>query len=158
EPASEMSDASPSPSPLTTIEQMIAEQEPNLLRLYLNPHVVQTCYCLDRYVRETWSEVSGPNGGKGVEECHAFLANSLGEALGGAIKLLRHNRSAASALPTGLILDPADRLTGFAHLDLPEGGRVEFLPGLRVIGGERVDEFAARIASEGVEAGYDLLV
>ncbi|WP_165221631.1 aminotransferase class III-fold pyridoxal phosphate-dependent enzyme [Aquisphaera insulae] len=161
EPTSAMPDASPSPlpSPLATIEPMIAEREPNLLRLYLNPHVVQACFCLDRYVRETWTaRASGPNGRHGGEECQSFLANSLGEALGGAIKLVRHNRGAVAAPSNGLILDPTDRLTGFAHLDLTGGSRAEFLPGLRVIGGDQLDEFAARIASEGAGTRYDLLV
>ena len=65
------------------------EQEPNFLRLYLNPHVAQTCFCLDRYVNTTWT---GPPASIGhqsapAEDCQSFLANGLEEALGGAIKL-----------------------------------------------------------------------
>ena len=44
------------PSLAETYEQILREQEPNFLRLYLNPHVAQTCFCLDRYVRTTWTE------------------------------------------------------------------------------------------------------
>ena len=43
------------PSLAETYEQILREQEPNFLRLYLNPHVAQTCFCLDRYVRTTWT-------------------------------------------------------------------------------------------------------
>src|ERR1700733_749555 len=38
-----------------TYDQIIREQEPNFLRLYLNPHVARTCFCLDRYMHSTWA-------------------------------------------------------------------------------------------------------
>ena len=65
-----------------TWDQMIQQQLPNFLRLYLNPHVVETCLCLSRYVRETWYESVSPR-----PHFQSFLANSFDEALSGAIKL-----------------------------------------------------------------------
>src|SRR5262249_52475173 len=63
-----------------------------------------------------------------------FLANGFDEALGGAIKLARYNASVAGRPTTGLVLDPTDRLGPFAGAALAGGGRVEFLPGLLVLG------------------------
>ena len=126
------------PSPLETLEQMLSEREPNLLRLYLSPHVARACFCLDRFVREAWPEPAAPSQGRPgeVEDYQSFLANGLEEAVGGAIKLVRYGRGPAGLGRTGLILDPYDRLDGFADAGLAGGGRVEFLPGLRVIGEE----------------------
>ncbi|MDG3004699.1 aminotransferase class III-fold pyridoxal phosphate-dependent enzyme [Paludisphaera mucosa] len=121
--------ARPSSSPLETIARILRDREPNFLRCYLNPHVAQACYCLDGLVRETWH----------VGECQSFLANSLDEALGGAIKLVRYNRPAPAARADGWIVDPEDRLAAFAAEDLPGGDRVEFLPGLRATRGDLGD-------------------
>ncbi len=112
------------------------EQEPNFLRLYLNPHVAQTCYCLDRYVHTTWTKLPASSRRKDAvtEECQSFLANGLEEASSGAIELARYSRYTIGARSTGLILDPADRLSGFASVELVGGDRVQFLPGLRVVG------------------------
>ncbi len=118
-----------SPPLAATIESILHEREPNFLRLYLNPHVAQTCLCLDRYARTTWA------GGRD-EDFQSFLANGIEEAISGALKLLRCNRVPTDALPTGLILDPADRLEGFVSAELAAGGRVAFLPDLRVLGGD----------------------
>lgn len=65
-----------------TCEQILRREEPNFLRLYLNPHVAQTCFCLDRYVRTTWTEPSARAQHQQVasEECQTFLANGLEEA------------------------------------------------------------------------------
>ncbi|AGA28331.1 aminotransferase class III-fold pyridoxal phosphate-dependent enzyme [Singulisphaera acidiphila] len=134
------------PSAIETLESMLREQEPNLLRLYLNPHIAQACFCLDRYVRTTWTDPSGRAAGGG-EEFQSFLANGLEEALGGAIKLVRYNRGAVDGIRVGLVLDPADRLVGFADWDLPDGHRVEFLPGVRVIGRRAFGEAAERLRS-----------
>jgi acetylornithine/succinyldiaminopimelate/putrescine aminotransferase len=130
----------PTPSAIETSEQILREREPNFLRLYLNPHVAQACFCLDRYVRTTWTS-PGPSG---AEDCQTFLANSLEEALSGSIKLARYNRPTAGRGSSGLLLDPADRLAGFVSARLANGGEVSFLPGLRVIGrdelaGEKVE-------------------
>jgi acetylornithine/succinyldiaminopimelate/putrescine aminotransferase len=130
-----------SPSPTETLEQMLREQEPNFLRLYLNPYVAQTCFCLDRYVRTTWADPSRPAPGRAgeTEVYQSFLANGLDEALGGAIKLVRYGRRATGIRRICVILDPADRLVGFADAELPGGERVAFLPGIRVIGRKQLE-------------------
>lgn len=112
---------------IDTIEQMLREQTPNLLRLYLNPYVVQTCLCLDRYVQTTWACAESKEGWQ------SFLANSFDEALSGAIKLARYSANVAGKPAAGLIVDPGDRLGPFAGA-AAAGGKVEFVPGLAVIG------------------------
>ena len=67
-----------------TCEQIVREQLPNLFRLYLNPYVAQTCFCLDRYVHSAWPKTE--------ETFQTFLANGFDEALSGAIKLARYTR------------------------------------------------------------------
>jgi acetylornithine/succinyldiaminopimelate/putrescine aminotransferase len=120
-----------------TCEQILREQLPNLLRLYLNPYVTQTCLCLARYVQTTWASAG---------EHQTFLANGFDEALSGAIKLARYAASVAGRPTTGLILDPTDRLGPYVGVSLPEGGKVEFIPGLVVAGKE---EFTAAMTSGG---------
>src|SRR6516165_4361329 len=94
------------PSIAETYEQILRDQEPNFLRLYLNPWVAQTCFCLDRYVRTTWSEppVAERCKPERAEDCQSFLANGLEEALSGAIKLARFNRPSPATPATGLVL------------------------------------------------------
>ena len=124
------------PSLAETCERILREREPNFFRLYLNPHLAQTCFCLDRYVRTTWTSPMAAALFKQppAEDCQSFLANGMEEALSGALKLARFNRHAMGRRSTGLVLDPADRLIGFAGVDLKGGEQIEFLPGLRVIG------------------------
>lgn len=108
-----------------TYEQILREQLPNLLRLYLNPYVTQACFCLASYVRSTWAS---------AEEYQTFLANGFDEALSGSIKLARYAASQGGDRSTaGLILDPEDRLGPYAGA-AAGGGWVEFLPGLDVVG------------------------
>jgi acetylornithine/succinyldiaminopimelate/putrescine aminotransferase len=116
------------PHPIAdTYRQVLRERLPNLLRLYFNPYVAQTCFCLARYVQTTWD---GPAAARPYQ---SFLANGFDEALGGAIKLARYAAGMAGRPATGLVLDPSDRLGPFAGA--PAGGaRVEFLPGVTVIG------------------------
>jgi len=104
-----------------TFDQMLREQLPNLFRLYLNPYVVQTCYCLERYIQDAWRAPEEPY--------QSFLANGFDEALSGAIKLARYCASIAGKSTTGLVIDPTDRLGPFAS-----AGRVVFLPGLTIVG------------------------
>ncbi len=129
------------PSPTETLAQILREREPNFLRLYLNPHVAQVCVCLDRYVRTTWAAPStrAPGRAAETEVCQSFLANGLEEALGGAIKLVRYSRGATGIRRVCVILDPDDRLVGFADAELAGGeeGVVEFLPGIRAVMGGR---------------------
>jgi len=144
-----------------TCEQILRDQEPNFLRLYLNPHVAQTCFCLDRYVRTTWTGPPASTRHKhaGAEDCQSFLANGLEEALSGAIKLARYNHQAARPPSTGIVLDPAGRLANFASAELAGGGKAQFLPGLRVVGkhefGRETDSLYREIAAENGHAGID---
>src|SRR5262245_24170155 len=67
------------PSIDETYEQVLREQEPNYLRLYLNPHVAQACFCLDRYMTTTWTERPAPTRRRHAhpEDCQSFLANGF---------------------------------------------------------------------------------
>src|SRR5262249_49973616 len=112
-----------------TYEQILRGQLPNLLRLYLNPYVTQTCFCLDRYVETTWGTAAA-----GPGRYQTFLANGFDEALSGAIKLARYAASVAGFPTIGLVLGAADRLGPFAGTTVAGGGRVEFVPGLTVVG------------------------
>jgi acetylornithine/succinyldiaminopimelate/putrescine aminotransferase len=125
-----------------TYEQILREQVPNFLRLYLNPYVTQACFCLARYVQTAW-------GGEAVRagDYQTFLANGFDEALGGAIKLARYAASVAGRPTTGLVLDPADRLGPYAGASVAGGGKVEFLPGLVVVG--TGSDLGAALASGG---------
>jgi acetylornithine/succinyldiaminopimelate/putrescine aminotransferase len=102
---------------------MTREESPNLFRLYLNPHVVQACFCLERYA-QSLSNSSEP--------FQSFLANSFDEALSGAIKLARYHASVTGKPTNGVIIDSERRIGPFAAVEV-EGGRVEFVPGLTVI-------------------------
>jgi acetylornithine/succinyldiaminopimelate/putrescine aminotransferase len=119
---------------LNTFNQMIQEQIPNFLRLYLNPYVVQTCLCLDRYVQDTWHA-----GQSSAPQRQTFLANSFDEALSGAIKLARFTAAEAGRPKTGLVLDPQGRLGPLASLTLEGQGRIDFLPDVVVQTHERPD-------------------
>jgi acetylornithine/succinyldiaminopimelate/putrescine aminotransferase len=111
-----------------TYEQILHEQLPNFLRLYLNPYVTQACFCLARYVQTTWGDTG---------DYQTFLANCFDEALSGAIKLARYAASVAGRPTAGLVLDVADRLGPYVGATVAGGGKVEFLPGLEVLGGSR---------------------
>jgi acetylornithine/succinyldiaminopimelate/putrescine aminotransferase len=113
---------------MDSFDQILEEQLPNLFRLYLNPYVTQTCFCLNRYVRTTWA---GPNIDSG--DYQSFLANGFDEALSGAIKLARYCASMARKPTTGLVLDPSDRLGPFASAAAAGGAKVDFVPGLVVV-------------------------
>jgi acetylornithine/succinyldiaminopimelate/putrescine aminotransferase len=108
---------------------MLRDQVPNFFRLYLNPHVVQTCFCLSRYVQTTW-----PGRAAGADAYPSFLANSFDEALAGAIKLARYSGADEGRPPRGLVIDPCGKLGPFASVTLEGGGRVEFVPDLVVAG------------------------
>jgi acetylornithine/succinyldiaminopimelate/putrescine aminotransferase len=128
---------------------MLREQVPNFFRLYLNPFVVQACYCLSRYVESTWPTRPSP----GVRP--SFLANSFDEALAGAIKLARFSGAVEGRPPAGLVLDPGARLGPFASVTLEGGGRVEFVPDVTVAGDDA--EIDALIRS-GRRFGFVVLV
>ncbi|HEY7423846.1 MAG TPA: aminotransferase class III-fold pyridoxal phosphate-dependent enzyme [Gemmataceae bacterium] len=140
-----------SPGPLAaTCELILAEQIPNFFRLCLNPYVVQTCYCLSRYVQTAW-----PSHPDASAPCQSFLANSLTEAVSGAIKLVRFNARARQRSSAGLILDTDGRLPHFAFLSLANGERIELIPGLTVA--QSPDELAGACAS-GESFGFVVLM
>jgi acetylornithine/succinyldiaminopimelate/putrescine aminotransferase len=132
-----------------TCEQMLTEQIPNFFRLYLNPYVVQTCYCLSRYVQSAWSSQA-----EGDASCQSFLANSFVEAVSGAVKLARFNARLQQRSSAGLILDPEGRLNHFAALSLAEGGKIELVPGLTVV--RSADELAG-VCAAGASFGFVVL-
>jgi acetylornithine/succinyldiaminopimelate/putrescine aminotransferase len=77
-------------SAIQTCDQIIRLKIPNLLRLYLNPFVAQTCVALAEMVSEVWPA----NGSEGRRS--SFLANSGEEALSGALKLARYAQNVGS--------------------------------------------------------------
>ncbi len=74
-------------SVLDTCDRMVRLKVPNLLRLYLNPFVAQTCLALSEIVHALWPD-SLPAG-----DYPSFLANSGDEGLSGAIKLARYTQN-----------------------------------------------------------------
>ena len=113
---------------LTTCQQMIADETPNLLRLYLNPWVAQTCVCLNHYA-QTLALLPKTQ----PEDCPSFLANSREEALSGAIKLARFtvtSRPHRTRSSTTIVVDPLDRFPHFGYSQRTNGSRVEFVPGI----------------------------
>jgi acetylornithine/succinyldiaminopimelate/putrescine aminotransferase len=109
-----------------TCDRIVRERIPNLFRLYLNPYVAQACYCLTQLVEGTWPAT---NAG---ETYQVFLANSMEEALSGAIKLARCSANDCGRPTDGLIIDDDDRLKHFASTDLSERGTVTYIPGVNV--------------------------
>ena len=68
---------------LATCRRMTSLKVPNLLRLYLNPWVTQTCVVLSEIIRLQWPSLAY------CDHFPTFLANSGEEALSGAVKLAR---------------------------------------------------------------------
>jgi acetylornithine/succinyldiaminopimelate/putrescine aminotransferase len=140
---------------------MIRERIPNLFRLYLNPFVVQTCFCLSKYVETTWFQPAdemppGPFAKPGEAGWPSFLANSFDEALSGAIKLARFVANLEGRPPAGLVVDSQGRLGAFAAVSMMGGERIEFIPRLAVVG-RNGGELARQLAS-GELFGFVVLV
>ncbi|MGC3967872.1 MAG: aminotransferase class III-fold pyridoxal phosphate-dependent enzyme [Pirellulales bacterium] len=93
-----------------------------MFRPYLNPAVAQACYCLGEAVCELWPSAVGPQ--------QVFLANSYDEALSGAVKLARYDRSKLGLSTAGVLHDFDGSLEYFADARITERARVMFLPGL----------------------------
>jgi acetylornithine/succinyldiaminopimelate/putrescine aminotransferase len=108
-----------------TFDHLLRDQAPNLFRLHADPFVTQACYCLGEYVRTIRAD---------CVTYQTFLANSFDEALAGAIKLARHTAPADDRPAEGLVIDPDGRLGHFAGQEIDGGGRIEFVPGLTVVG------------------------
>lgn len=120
-------DATIEPAIVDTCRRMIRERIPNLFRLYLNPYVAQTCYCLSELIESAWPAT------KATDPHQVFLANSMEEALSGAIKLARYSSHASGRHGLGLVFDAENRLEHFAHTELSSGERIEYIPGVDVV-------------------------
>jgi acetylornithine/succinyldiaminopimelate/putrescine aminotransferase len=112
-------------------DQILQEQIPNFLRLYLNPFVAQTCLCLNRYVQDTWHYGERPR-----PRYPSFLANSFDEALSGAIKLARYAAAMENRPKTGLVIDGDGRVGPLVAVRLEGKGKVEFIPEITVVSRE----------------------
>jgi acetylornithine/succinyldiaminopimelate/putrescine aminotransferase len=110
---------------LQTLDQIVRQQTPNLFRLYLNPHVAQSCFCLGRMIQDTWYSEAPEK-----PEFQTFLANGFDEALSGALKLARFYAHREGRPGTGLILGGRGRLDQFATLSLGTQGTLELIPDL----------------------------
>lgn len=109
--------------------EMERRQLPNFFRLYLNPYVAQTCYCLNQLVQQVFHTT-----GQGEAEYPSFLANSFEEAVSGAMKLARFGANGQGDSAAGLIVDPEGRLSNLAAVTLADGSELEFIPEIDVIG------------------------
>src|SRR5262245_50824227 len=112
------------PSIADTCSRIVQEQLPNLFRLYLNPYVGPASFWPGKDVQGPWGR---------EEPFQTFPRNGFDEALSGAIKLARYSASSDGRPTTGLVLDGAGRLGPFASASVA-GGKVEFVPGLVVLG------------------------
>ena len=112
-----------SPALADTCDLMISRQIPNLLRLYLNPYVVQASFCLTEAVAAAWPE-------QPAKQRQVFLANSEEEALSGAVKLARYAANAEQRSNRGLIVDTQNRWTHFASTALAGQPTLEYLPNI----------------------------
>ncbi|HLN28741.1 MAG TPA: aminotransferase class III-fold pyridoxal phosphate-dependent enzyme [Gemmataceae bacterium] len=151
--ASTACEASPSAHPLLadTCALMIRGKIPNFFRLYLNPYVVQACYCLSKYVLDTWQQPASTQ-----PLYQSFLANSFDEALSGAIKLARYCSNLERRSTAGLLVDPSGRLRNFALVSLDGQGTIQFIPGLHDALGDSLDPDA--VVHSGRRFGLVVLV
>jgi acetylornithine/succinyldiaminopimelate/putrescine aminotransferase len=119
---------------LETCAELIGRQTPNLFRLYLNPHVVQTCLCLNRYIQDAWYKQNPLR-----PDYQSFLANSFDEALSGAIKLARYAAEMEGRSQKGLVLDCANRLGSFAAVRIRDEETIEYVPDLVVLNANQLE-------------------
>src|SRR6516225_4753795 len=124
---------------LDTFEEMAQERIPNFLRLYLNPHVTQTCYCLGKMVRDTWYADS-------TGRFQTFLANGFAEAISGAVKLARFSADLHAQPKAGLIVGADHRLECFSSVAIGSRHVLEFIPDLHSVGYEELKS-AARLGA-----------
>jgi acetylornithine/succinyldiaminopimelate/putrescine aminotransferase len=118
-----------SPHPLfNTWDQIVENQLPNFLRLYMSPYVVHTCLCLCRYVQEIWYQGTAPG-----PEFQSFLANSFDEALSGAVKLARFCADLEQRPKAGLLIDPDDKVGPLIFARLDGQRKIDFIPDIQVI-------------------------
>ena len=112
---------------LKTCAELIERKAPNFLRVAFNPWVAQTCLVLDHYARQLlrFGEDDAD------QFCPSFLANSVDEAVSGAVKLARFNASTGSKV---VVIDPENRFPHFGYSVRPDGSRVEYIPGVERVG------------------------
>lgn len=152
---SEAEDSAEVLSVLETCDRIIRLKIPNLLRLYLNPFVAQTCVALSEIVHTAWPETRrfGPR--------PSFLANSGEEALSGALKLARFTlnsrQNQAGQLqknPNAILIDDLQRFHGFASTTVKgtsgDDQRIDFIPGVEVVSSEAFCDGDKSNASAGV--------
>ncbi|MCA9034772.1 MAG: aminotransferase class III-fold pyridoxal phosphate-dependent enzyme [Planctomycetaceae bacterium] len=112
-------------SVLETCDCITRLKIPNLLRLYLNPWVTQSCVAISEMIQRRWpgSILSGA--------FPSYLANSGEEALSGAVKLARYTLSGISAVSSVtksnhgtnvLLLDDGLWLDGFESTEIQTSG------------------------------------
>ena len=106
---------------LETCDELARRKSPNFLRVVFNPWVAQTCLVLDYYARRLLRFSPGNRD----SFCPSFLANSVDEALSGAVKLARFNADVGSKV---LVVDPENRFPHFGFSVRPDGTRVEYIP------------------------------
>jgi len=141
-------------SALQTCDQIIRLKIPNLLRLYLNPFVAQTCMALAEMVPALWPKARAEG------RRPSFLANSGEEALSGALKLARYTQNIRSQKLPALenagrfstavyLVDDGLHFKHFASTEViaDASGRaatVEFIPQMFSL---KTSEFLARVAN-----------
>lgn len=151
-------------SALQTCNQIIRLKIPNLLRLYLNPFVAQTCVALAEIVSEVWPAT------KSEGRRSSFLANSGEEALSGALKLARYTQNVRSQNEASItehrtsstrvcLVDNGSRFRHFAATmiksdESDEQISIEFIPEMVSMS---TAEFIARIETADVSAGILVL-
>ncbi|HEY7309041.1 MAG TPA: aminotransferase class III-fold pyridoxal phosphate-dependent enzyme [Gemmataceae bacterium] len=123
---------------LDTCDELVARRTPNLFRLHLNPHVVEACFCLNRYIQETWHSRNPEK-----PPYQSFLANSFDEALSGAIKLARYAAGVEKRPQKGLVLDCNGQLGPFVSVTIGGESRIEFVPSLKVLEREEIERGVA---------------
>ncbi|MFO0426654.1 MAG: aminotransferase class III-fold pyridoxal phosphate-dependent enzyme [Planctomyces sp.] len=132
--------SAPERSVLETCDRIARLKIPNLLRLYLNPFVAQTCVALSEIVQTAWPSCRRDGSRP------SFLANSGEEALSGAIKLARFtmntrsdSRGRTAGTPVSadvLLIDEEKQFPAFEAIDVKPSenssvSRVEWIPGIR---------------------------
>ena len=148
---------------LQTCEELIRQRVPNLLRLYLNPWVAQTCVALAEAVRWCFPSVAGPR-------YPSFLANSGDEALSGAIKLVRFHQqhrplADTRRLTEEILLVGDDWPIAFAAIETPHAeesdssGAAGLIPDVRRVAADVAAAVLAEssVAAAGVVIGVESL-
>ncbi|MBD3673432.1 MAG: aminotransferase class III-fold pyridoxal phosphate-dependent enzyme [Planctomycetaceae bacterium] len=138
------------PPILETCRELIAKQIPNLFRLYLNPFVAQACVCLEKILKQTWSNAFSED-----ERLPTYLGNAFEEVLSGACKLARYETECRGISQRGLILDPAGRLKFFESISIGDE-TITLIPEVVVLSGTDIAEQVKNLQDE--EFGFVVLM